>query len=204
MSVSPKILIVEDEPIIAEDIADLCTIKGYDVCGVAFSAGEAMVMIEALQPSLILLDINLNDEIDGLELGDHISKKTNIPFIYITSYSDKATLQKVKETSPLGYIVKPFNKEQIYSTIEVAWFQMQKNSSPGWQLDNVNQQLITPLTEREAEVLRCIYKGMENTQISAQLYISRNTVKFHVKNIFEKFDAHNRAELIYKLNKMMA
>lgn len=201
---TPRILIVEDEPIIAEDIADLCQLRGHEVCGIAYSASEALGMIEALRPNLVLLDINLNDRIDGTEVGSHLNQHTNIPFIYITSYSDQATLEKVKHTAPLGYIVKPFNKEQIYSTIELAWSQIQQHNTPGWQLAKVNKQLFTPLTERESEVLKCLYTGMENNQISSELYISKNTVKYHIKNLFEKFDVHNRAELVYKLNKMMA
>jgi len=192
----PKILIIEDEPLIAEDIADQCRLSGYEVCGVAYQAGKAMVMLEECRPNLVLLDINLHDEIDGTDIATYLNKHTTIPFIYITSYSDKVTLEKAKETNPLGFIVKPFSTGQIFSTIEIAWTQITRNLMPELDLSKASQLLNIEIGEREAEVLACLFKGMDNKQISETLYISPNTVKFHLKKLYEKFDVHSRMELI--------
>jgi CheY-like chemotaxis protein len=85
----------------------------------------ALKMINSHSPSLVLLDINLQDNIDGLEIASYLRDKYEITFIFLTSYSDRKTLAQVKKTSPLGYIVKPFNKEQLFSTIELALAQME-------------------------------------------------------------------------------
>jgi two-component system, response regulator PdtaR len=202
MNTTPRILIVEDEPLIAEDIADLCRLNGYEVCGTAYSAGAALNMIDQYRPGLVLLDINLEDTVSGLDIAAHLREKYAIPFIFLTSYSDKDTLARAKYTTPLGYIVKPFNKEQLYSTIEIAWAQLQKNAAPELDLDKINAKLIEPLSNREAEVLACIFKGMNTKATADALYISINTVKFHIKNLYDKFDAHNRVELIFKLKQI--
>jgi len=194
---------VEDEPLIAEDIADLCQLNGYEVCGIAHRGGAALTLIESSRPQLVLLDINLEDGIDGLDIAAHLREKYAIPFIFLTSYADANTLAKVKETTPLGYIVKPFTKEQLYSTIEIAWPQRSKTFAPVLDLERINTALPAPLSRREQEVLSCIYKG-KNAQATAKaLFISINTVKFHLKNMYSKFDVHNRVELLYKVQEMM-
>lgn len=203
MNQVPRILIVEDEPLIAEDIADLCQLNGYKVCGTAYSATMALKMINAHNPSLVLLDINLQDNIDGLEIASYLRDKYGIPFIFLTSYSDRETLAQVKKTSPLGYIVKPFNKEQLFSTIELALAQMESERNQELDFELIDKKLPEPLSSREREVLACIFKGLNTKVTSEELFISINTVKFHLKNLYEKIGAHNRVELIVKLNEMI-
>lgn len=198
----PHILIVEDEPLIAEDIADLCRLNGYEVCGTAFTAGQAFALIEECHPTLVLLDINLEDVINGIEIAEYLQKRYVIPFIYLTSYADKNTLARAGETGPLGYIVKPFNKEQLYSTIEIAWGQWQQHLIKDLDLEKVNGKMPEPLSAREAEVLSCIFKGMDTKGAAQALFVSVNTVKFHIKNLYDKFDVHSRVELVHKLKEM--
>ncbi|MFN3999954.1 response regulator transcription factor [Algoriphagus sp.] len=203
MNEAPRILIIEDEPLIAEDIADLCQLNGYKVCGTAYSASMGLKMINTHSPSLVLLDINLQDRIDGLEIANFLKDKYEIPFIFLTSYSDRETLAQVKKTSPLGYIVKPFNKEQLFSTIELALAQMEADKNRELDFELIDKKLPEPLSAREREVLSCMFKGMSTKTISETLFISTNTVKFHLKNLFEKIEAHNRVELLVKLKSMM-
>lgn len=203
MSTLPRILIVEDEPLIAEDVADLCRLNGYEVCGTAFNAAQALALVREYRPNLILLDINLEDTVDGLDIAWHLRKSYAVPFIFLTSYADRDTLAKAKETAPLGYIVKPFNKEQLYSTIEIAWAQLNQRIAPTLNLDVLNRRLSAPLSSREAEVLSCIYKGLDTKGTAQALFVSVNTVKFHLKNLYDKFDAHNRVELIVQLRELM-
>jgi two-component system, response regulator PdtaR len=198
----PNILIVEDEPLIAEDIADLCQFKGYAVCGTAYNAGQALIMIKENKPNLVLLDINLNDEIDGTDIADYLNTQVKIPFIYITSYSDKNTIEKVKATQPLGYIVKPFNKEQIYSTIELGWSIIQKPEVADFDLEKINGKLLVAIGDREAEILSSVVKGLDTRQIAEAHFISTNTVKYHLKNLYDKLNVHNRVELVYRLSEL--
>lgn len=202
MKRKPNILIVEDEPLIAEDISDLCKLNGYSVCGVSYHALEALKLVESLKPSLVLLDINLEDCLTGIEIAERLRDKYAIPFIFLTSYADKKTLDKAKSTKPMGYVVKPFNKEQLYSTIEIAWSKIESKTTNELDIAQVNAQLMEPLSKRETEVLTCLSKGMNTQAIAESLYISTNTVKFHLKNLYLIFNVHNRVELLYKLKQM--
>lgn len=130
---SRKIYIVEDEPLIAETIQTALKKEGYTIVGMSDNAKEALFDIEQLIPDLILLDIHIEGNIDGIELAQHIKKKFQIPFIFLTSFSDDLTLEKVKSLQPAGYIVKPFNEKTLKSNIELAIhkteFQQQTNQS---------------------------------------------------------------------------
>ncbi len=117
-----RIYIVEDEPLIADSIAHALEKEGYEVCGIADNAKEALYDIDELQPDLILLDINLIGSITGIELAEKINTKFKIPFIFLTSLSDENTINQVKKTNPSGFISKPFNETGLRSNIEIALF----------------------------------------------------------------------------------
>jgi DNA-binding LytR/AlgR family response regulator len=122
MPKSLHIYIVEDEPLIAETIKVILEDEGYTVCGTSDNAKEAIYDIETMQPDLILLDIMLDGTLDGVDMMKHLQKKRQFPFIYLTSLSDPMTLDRVKETNPSGYIVKPFNENTLISNIELAYY----------------------------------------------------------------------------------
>lgn len=119
-----KILIVEDELIIAEDVKNMLTNMEYEVVDVAMDYDEAIAILETQKPDLILLDVNLNSHKDGIDLAEIINDKYKIPFIFTTSYSDSLTLNRAKNTHPTNYLVKPFKKEQLFSTIEMALYSL--------------------------------------------------------------------------------
>ncbi|MBS7787399.1 response regulator [Flavobacterium sp. CYK-55] len=119
-----KILIVEDELIIAEDVRSMLCKMGYEVLGVAMDYHEAIHLLKSTTPDLILLDVNLNGSLDGIDLAHEISKIYKIPFIYTTSYADTPTLERAKATHPINYLVKPFKQEQLLTTIEMALHQL--------------------------------------------------------------------------------
>ena len=121
-----KIYIVEDEPLIADTIAHVLDKEGYTVCGITDNAKEALYDIEELQPDLILLDINIIGDITGIMLAEKINEKFDIPFIFLTSLSDKDTLNKVKQSNPSGFLSKPFNEAGLRSNIEIALFKHQQ------------------------------------------------------------------------------
>lgn len=125
-----NILLVEDELIIAEDMSNILEKIGYNVIGVAIDFDEAVEILEKEKPDLILLDINLSGKRDGIELAEEINKRFSIPFIFTTSYADSATLERAKNVNPVNYLVKPFKKEQLYTAIEIAIFNMAKKSNP--------------------------------------------------------------------------
>jgi DNA-binding response OmpR family regulator len=115
-----KILVVEDEVVIAMQIKSILEEEGYEVVINIYSVEAAIQHIEAETPMLVLIDINLNKYKDGVDLGRYLLERGNIPYIYITSYSSKTTLDRVNETRPHGYIVKPFKPSDLVSTISIV------------------------------------------------------------------------------------
>jgi len=119
---SIKILIVEDEPVIASDIEMTLEDLGYEIVGVEDNAEDALALLKENQVDLVLLDINLEGDVDGVMLAEDINKLYSIPFVFLTSNADKLTINRVKRTNPAGFIVKPFNEQDLSSNIEIALF----------------------------------------------------------------------------------
>lgn len=116
----PKIYIVEDDPIIAATIETALEKQGYSIIGDAEDYTTALQEIQEIKPDLILLDIQLDGDKDGIDLATALDKK-DIPYLYLTSQTDPHTIARVKATKPLGYIVKPFTENGLRSNIELAW-----------------------------------------------------------------------------------
>ena len=114
-----KILIVEDESIVALDIKMSLESLRYIVTGIAKNFTQALDKIEVLLPELILMDINLKKSKDGINTAHEIQKKYNIPIIYLTAYTDEKTIQRAVQTNPVGYLVKPFNPEELNLSIQL-------------------------------------------------------------------------------------
>ena len=118
--VKAKILIVEDEAITANDIQDGLKGFGYDVPAIASSGAEAIKKAEELKPDLVLMDIVLKGDMDGIEAAEHILNRFDIPVVYLTAYIDEARLEKIKGTEPFGYIIKPLEDKELRPAIEMA------------------------------------------------------------------------------------
>ena len=117
-----KILIVEDERIVTEDIRTKLEYVGYVVAGIASSGEESLKKTEKLQPDLVLMDIVLEGKMDGIEAASQILSRFNIPVVYLTAYSDERTLKKAKVTEPFGFIIKPFEAQDLFTAIEMALY----------------------------------------------------------------------------------
>lgn len=125
-----KILIVEDELIIAEDMRDILEDLGYEVVGVTGDAEEAKRILSATSPDLVMVDITLGTEQLGLALAMEITEKFKTPFIFCTSHADPVTISKATKLHPSGYLVKPFDQKGLFSAIEVALANFAKNRIP--------------------------------------------------------------------------
>jgi DNA-binding LytR/AlgR family response regulator len=125
-----KILIVEDELIIAEDLKIQLVKIGYQVVGIAASYAEAIKIIESEKPDLVIADIIIKGPKSGIDLGLYLHNETNIPFIYLSSHSDKTTIEKAKSTHPNAYLLKPFRTESLFASIEIAISNASKNENP--------------------------------------------------------------------------
>ena len=129
MKTEIKIAIVEDELIIAEKIKHILAGIGYTICDPVTNFDEALAMIVNEKPDLLLLDVNLNGEKDGIDIARKVNEQYHIPYIFLTAYSDGATIERAKAVKPLAYLVKPFTKEELFASIEIAFnnYRMLKN-----------------------------------------------------------------------------
>lgn len=123
-----RILIAEDEGIIAKDIAKTLERLFYNVVGISRSARDVIQKAAELRPNLILMDINLEGEVSGIDAARQIMTDFNIPVVYLTAFADHDTLQKAKVTEPLGYILKPYDDRTLYTTIEMALYKHEISS----------------------------------------------------------------------------
>ena len=197
-----KVGIVEDEMIIADTICLALQNLNYDYCKPANSFEKAIQMIESEKPDIVLLDINLNAKLDGIDLGHHINANYAIPIIYLTANSDKATIERCKETLPNAFLIKPFSNEELFSAIEIALFSHSAKS--GTLPISKNSILVKSiekhkLTMREGEIILLISEGFRHKEIADKLSLSHTTVKKHMQNIFQKLGVQSSIDALNKL-----
>ncbi|MBK8555290.1 MAG: response regulator transcription factor [Lewinellaceae bacterium] len=198
-----RVLIVEDEPLIADDIANSLNTIDYKVAGIAYSSEKALELLYARKPDIALLDINIKGSLSGIDLGHIINEKYQIPFVFLTSFSDKTTVDEAKKTMPYGYVLKPFSAMELYTSLEMALYRFaNENKGELPLLDHINQHIPSSLTSKEYEVLQDLCQGYNNKQISERQFISVNTVKTHVRQILTKLDAPNRTSVMHRMSKM--
>ena len=193
---------VEDEMIIAETICLALQNLNYDYCKPARSFETAIQMIESGKPNVVLLDINLNAKLDGIDLGHHINANYFIPIIYLTANSDKATIDRCKETLPNAFLIKPFSNEELYSAIEIAVF---NHSVKSENSTDTQSKILTytikkyQLTSREEEIILLISEGLRHKEIADRLFLSLTTVKKHIYNIYQKLGVQSSIDALNKL-----
>ncbi len=120
-----RILVVEDEAIVARDLSKRLEGMGYQVVAMAGNSDSAIAEAEAQKPDLVLMDIVLKGQKDGIMTADMIKGSLGIPVIYLTAYADESTLERAKVTEPFGYIIKPFNDRDLNVTIQMALYRNQ-------------------------------------------------------------------------------
>jgi PAS domain S-box-containing protein len=113
-------MIIEDESIIAKDIENILRSYNYNVAGPFSRAEEAIKLINEIKPDLILMDVVLKGEMDGVEAANIINQQISVPIIYLTAYADDITINRIKKTEPYGYFLKPFEEKELYTWIETT------------------------------------------------------------------------------------
>lgn len=124
-----KILIVEDERIIAEDIKRCLLNFDYEVLDIVSNGEDAIVSTSLLKPDLILMDIKIDGEIDGIETAQRILKSHDLPIVYLTANADEVTVARAKETTPYGYLIKPFEEADLFATLQVAYYKYESEKA---------------------------------------------------------------------------
>ncbi len=205
------ILVVEDETIIALDIEQTLEEFGYIVDELASNVEDAMYYIQKYKPDLVLMDIKLKGENDGISIVEEIQDKYDIPVIYLTSHSDKDTLLRAQKTKPYGYITKPMDERQLNSSIMMALARKEAENSKktitsdlvnlkyGYRFDTKRNVLIydnvdVSLTKKELTLISFLVKNL-NVIVSidsiiqnvwSEKYVSDATLRSLVRRVREK------------------
>jgi len=154
-----SILVVEDDNIVAMDTQDILVELGYSVVAVARSGEDAIERADDLNPDLVLMDIELDGSLDGIEAAGHIRDR-DIPVIYLTAHSDEAMLRRAKVSEPAAYVLKPISEEALHAAIENAVYKHRMEKSRSFERKRL-----------EGELLQEIYKACEQ---AADLTRGRN------------------------------
>ena len=175
-----KIGIVEDEVLIADSLSRNLSKQGYTVVPYAINYEEAIEMIDTQSPDLIILDINLEEEKSGIHVAKYIREKGDTPFIYLTSHLDGKTLDFAKETSPSGYLTKPFHFESLYTTIEVALHNYKK--------ERVNQTIVlqTGSIKEKVAIQDILYIKSDHVYVEVCLKERTLLVRNSLKNLLKE------------------
>ena len=201
-----KVMIVEDEMIVAKDLQRILKKLNYETTEPFASGKKALEQLEFLRPDFLLLDINLKGEMDGIQLAEHIMQDYGIPFVFITAFSDKHTLNRAKLAEPYGYIIKPFGEDDIRTTIELALYkhsrdieQRSKSSTFADALDNIEQGIIITdamrkiiFINRTAETISGSSRGeVLGNDVDTALKLSDETTKNNFLKLFESDEKNN-------------
>jgi two-component system, response regulator PdtaR len=132
MSTAIKLMIVEDEAIVAMDLSMRLQKEGYEVVGMADNSEEALQLFQEAEPDLVLMDININGSKDGIETAKAIKQIRDVPLIFLTAFSQAEYVDRAKKANPSAYLVKPFNNDSLYTSIEIALhnFALLKQTQP--------------------------------------------------------------------------
>jgi len=194
---SPKrVLIVEDEPAIAMDISGILQDEGYLIAGIAHNSIKALDLLKSRAIDVALLDISIKGNLDGIDIANIIKENYDIPFVFLTSFADKETLSRVMETTPYGYIVKPFKDRDLKPALEVALLRKQSEELSFPSLTRLNSKITSPLTKTEYEVAKLMWEGKTNQEVAEKLFVSINTIKTHIQNIYLKTETNKRGSFI--------
>lgn len=190
-----KILLIEDEFIIAKDIKVLLSKNNFAKVDCARNYNQALDLFLKNTYNLVISDINLNDKKDGIEIITEFSKLKKVPVVYLTAYSNADIVTRAEKTMPFAYILKPYNNNQLMATINLAIlnFNKQKTAIPK-KAENTSK--LELLTSREKEVLVTLSSGKITKEIAEELNISAHTVEQHKKNIKKKLNLTTIGELI--------
>ena len=197
---SVRIIVVEDEALIAAELKSTLQLMGHKVIGHAMNGDKALDLFAREDADLILLDISIKGTLTGIDLAKVIRKKYHVPFIFLTSFSDKLTLDLVKDTLPYGYIVKPFNENDLKVNIELALHKFSvENAASSFSKGSLESKLHVSFTDKEYNILLGFKDGLTYKEVGEKLFISVNTVKTYQKRLFQMLKVSSKFELLEKL-----
>lgn len=196
---NPNIIIVEDNPIISLDLTSYIKKLGYTQVFSCMNEAEAQALLLEIESGFVFLDINLDNKYTGINIAKSLASRTSFPFAYITANTDAQTLEELKGTHPVGFIVKPFKEEEVKAILILGCHQLKHPHEKPDVDESTIAQLFSELTKTERKVMLGLYKGDSNQEIADQLFVSTNTIKTHLKSIFVKLDVNSRLKAVQML-----
>jgi DNA-binding NarL/FixJ family response regulator len=221
-----RIMIVEDDVIVAEELSRGLQACGYEVAGYAVSSDEAIDLAHSVAPDLILMDVALGDGLDGITLARTIADQIDIPIVFVTAYSAESFVDAAVRAGAAGYIVKPFQIQQVTAAIKVA-LQRRANGHNVEQVqgrtelprgpfagrlqrlqalladdsvwtsaDDSGGQSAVRITAREKEIIQGLVCYRRLSTVASRLGISVHTARNHLKSIFRKLNLHSQDDLL--------
>lgn len=199
-----RVLLADDHPLFRDGITSLLATRNYVVVGQAGNGLEAVRLAEELDPDLILMDIRMS-ELDGLAATRLIkTRQPDVRIVVLTVSEEDADLFEAIKSGAAGYLQKSLDSDQFFALLE-AVMRGEVGLTPVLA-NKILREFVHPnpaarpgpddLTPREHEVLQQVAQGGTNAEIAGRLLITENTVKFHMKNILQKLQARNRAEVV--------
>ncbi|AXV38532.1 MAG: response regulator [Methanobacteriaceae archaeon] len=188
-----KILVVEDEKILAMQLEMKLENLGFEVIGLVSSGTEAIESVKKEQPDLILMDILLKGNMDGIEASKLILKLYDIPIIYLTAYSDDETLIRAEKTCPYGYILKPFKDNELKANIRMAIYKHKYQKANVMDFEDIYREVTMFLDEKEDLLRKGLFEGEE--------FAWPFHIDIGIKNIYISIDRNNKESYnaFYKL-----
>jgi DNA-binding LytR/AlgR family response regulator len=182
-----KVIILEDEFAIAEDIAAILTDAGYDVIGRFETAEDALEFTMSHEPDIVLVDIRLTGAHDGIHFVQELQKKSQVPTLYITANSDRATYERARATRPHAFLVKPFTKSNLLAAVDLALFHFSNFTSPQSIDRNIPRELdVAPFIKNEFLFVRTNGK-FKKINICELLFIEASGSYVHLQTLGERF-----------------
>lgn len=208
-----RVVIVDDHRLFRVGLRQLLEEQGFEVVGEAGDGTEAVRVVRQTRPDLVLMDLMMPG-MGGLEATRLIKAEfPDLPVVVLTASEDEADLFEAVKSGAQGYLLKSYDPETVVELLEaaaegqaaltptlaakiLAEFSRLGERRPGGRREAAEAELIEPLTAREREVLELVVAGASNKEIARRLYVTENTVKYHLKNILQKLHAHNRAQVV--------
>jgi DNA-binding LytR/AlgR family response regulator len=201
-----KVVIVEDEALIADHIASILESANYQVLEIFDEATPFLTYLESSTPDLVLLDIQLNGNLDGVDIAHEINKLYNFPIVFLTSNTDSKTVERIKRTIPAGFITKPYTPDGLISNLEITLHNYHKTKNVATEAQPLSDNSI--FIKDKNELIKLAYNDISHVQAMDNYAIIYTTAKKYIvphtlKKLEEDLSPHGfiKTHRSYLINK---